>query len=94
MDEMNMAIEGRKGIRLMLRLLLVIAIPMLLLFAIAVFSVKTVSENITEAMVQHELNAAQYAFKTAVGNIASGTYMYTNGKFYKGKRNISDNLEF
>ena len=94
MDEKNIVIENRKGIKLMLRLLLVITIPMLLLFAIAVFSVKTVSENITEAMVRHELNAAQYAFKTSVGNIASGTYMYTNGKFYKGKRNISDNLEF
>ncbi len=94
MDEKNIVIENRKGIKLMLRLLLVIAIPMILLFAIAVFSVKTVSENITEAMVRHELNAAQYAFKTSVGNIASGTYMYTNGKFYKGKRNISDNLEF
>ena len=29
-----------------------------------------------------------------MGNLANGTYMYSNGKFYKGKKNISDNTEF
>ena len=45
-------------------------------------------------MVKHELTTAQYAFETAISNIAQGTYIYTNGKFYKGKRNISDNTQF
>ena len=50
--------------------------------------------SIIESMVQHELSTAQYAFETAIGNIAQGSYMYTNNKFYKGKRNISDNTKF
>lgn len=94
MDEKNVITQNRKGIKLMLRLLIVVAVPMLLLFTIALFSVKFACENIIQAMVQHELNAAQYAFETSVANLGSGTYMFTNGKFYKGKKNISDNTEF
>lgn len=88
--------ETRKkgGIRLMGKLLIIIAIPMAVLFAVAIFAIRTVSMNITETMVLHELNAAEYAFEVAVGNLANGTYMFTNGKFYKGKKNISDNTEF
>ncbi len=84
----------RKGIKLTLRLVLVAAVPLVLMFAAAVVGIKSSCNSITEEMVQHELATAQYAFETAIANIAQGTYMYTNGKFYKGKRNISDNTQF
>lgn len=84
----------RKGLKLTSRLLFVAAAPMVLMFIIAIMGIKSSCESVTETMVQHELSAAQYAFGVSVGNIAQGTYMYTNGKFYKGKRNISDNTEF
>ncbi|MBO5032292.1 MAG: cache domain-containing protein [Lachnospiraceae bacterium] len=84
----------RKGLKLTPRLLLVAAAPMVLMFVLAILGIKSSCENVTEAMVKHELSAAQYAFEVSVGNIAQGTYMYTNGKFYKGKRNISDNTDF
>lgn len=83
--------QKRTGLKLTPRLLLVSATPMLLLFAVAIAAVEIVSTNITELMVQHELSAAQYAFEVTVENIATGTYLYTNGTFYKGKRNISEN---
>lgn len=76
------------------RLLILALIPMLLLSAVAVISMEKLSSSIIDAMVKHELSAAQYAFEVSVGNISNGTYMYTNGKFYKGKRNISENTEF
>ncbi len=84
----------RKGLKLMPRLLILALIPMLLLSAVAVISMEKLSSSIIDAMVKHELSAAQYAFEVSVGNISNGTYMYTNGKFYKGKRNISENTEF
>lgn len=84
----------RKGLKLTPRLLLVAAAPMVLMFVLAILGIKSSCENVTEAMVKHELSAAQYVFEVSVGNIAQGTYMYTNGKFYKGKRNISDNTDF
>lgn len=84
----------RKGLKLTPRLLLAAAVPMILMFLVAVMGIKSSCENVTEAMVKHELSAAQYAFEVSVENIAQGTYMYSNGKFYKGKRNISDNTAF
>lgn len=84
----------RKGLKLTPRLVLVAALPLILMFAFAVAGISSSCGSIMEVMVQHELKTAQYAFETSVENIAQGTYMYTNGKFYKGKRNISDNTEF
>ncbi len=84
----------RKGIKLTLRLVLVAAVPLILMFMAAVLGIRSSCNFVTEEMVQHELTTAQYAFETAIANIAQGTYMYTNGKFYKGKRNISDNTQF
>lgn len=84
----------RKGLKLTPRLVLVAALPLILMFAMAVAGISSSCGSIIESMVQHELMTAQYAFETSVANIAQGTYMYTNGKFYKGKRNISDNTQF
>lgn len=84
----------RKGLKLTPRLVLVAALPLILMFAMAVAGISSSCSSIIDVMVQHELKTAQYAFETSVANIAQGTYMYTNGKFYKGKRNISDNTQF
>ncbi len=84
----------RRGLKLTPRLVLVAALPLILMFAFAVAGISSSCGSIIESMVQHELMTAQYAFETSVANIAQGTYMYTNGKFYKGKRNISDNTQF
>lgn len=84
----------RTGLKLTPRLLLMAAAPMIFMFVIAVAGIQSTCESITETMVKHELDTAQYAFEVAVGNIAQGTFLYTNGKFYKGKRNISDNTQF
>ena len=91
----NMEENKKKGgLRLMMRLLLVIAIPMLILCTVAILAIRSVCMDVSDKMVKHELNLAQYAFSVSVGNLANGTYMYSNGKFYKGKKNISDNVEF
>ncbi len=84
----------RRGLKLTLRLVLVTALPLILMFGFAIVGLGASCSSIIESMVQHELSTAQYAFETAIGNIAQGSYMYTNNKFYKGKRNISDNTKF
>lgn len=75
-------------------MVLVTALPLILMFGFAIVGLGSSCSSIIESMVQHELSTAQYAFETAIGNIAQGSYMYTNNKFYKGKRNISDNTKF
>jgi len=84
----------RKGLKLTLRLVLVTAFPLILMFVFAMAGISVSCSSIIESMVQHELITAQYAFETSVSNIAQGNYMYTNEKLYKGKRNISDNTQF
>lgn len=84
----------RKGLKLMQVLLIMAAVPMLLMFLVAMSSIRDACGGITETMVRHELSAAQYAFEVAVGNMSVGTYMYTNGKFYKGRKNVSDDTQF
>lgn len=84
----------RKGLKLMPILLIMAAIPMILMFAVAVYGISESCGSITETMVRHELSAAQYAFEVSVGNMSTGTYMYTNGKFYKGRKNVSEDTQF
>ncbi len=84
----------RKGLKLTPVLMLLAAIPMLLMLLVAAYCTNDTSQSIAQTMVQHELNAAQYAFGVSVGNVATGKYMYTNGKFYKGKINLGENTEF
>ena len=90
----NANTQKRKGLKLMPRLLIMALVPMILLSIVAVWSLETLSSSFIEAMVKHELSAAQYAFEVSVNNISAGTYMFTNGKFYKGKRNITEYTEF
>ena len=87
--------NGKKdGLRLMMKLLLVIAIPMLVLCVLAIIAIRSVCMDVSDKMVKHELNLAQYSFNVSVNNLANGTFMFSNGKFYKGKKNISDNTDF
>jgi len=84
----------RTGLKLTPRLLLVAAAPMLLMFIVAVVGISASCNNISDAMVQHELRTAQYAFELSVNNMASGAYNYTNGNFFKGKSNVGNNTQF
>lgn len=85
--------EGEKprGMRLMPYLLMLVTFPLIVLSVVAVFNIRSVCLDVAESMVFHELTAAQYAFEASVNNLSTGNYMYTNNKFYKGKKCISDN---
>lgn len=92
---MVIKMKGKKvGLRLMHKVLGVALVPMIALFLVALLSIRSACLDVAMTMVSHELNAAQYAFEVAVGNISQGTYMYTNGKFYKGKKCLDDNTQF
>lgn len=87
--------KGKKvGLKLMHKVLGVALLPMIALFFVSLLSIRSACMDVAMTMVSHELNAAQYAFEVAVGNISQGTYMYTNGKFYKGKKCLDDNTQF
>ena len=93
-DKEGRNVMERRGLKLTVPLVVVTAVPQILVFGYAIVGLGSSCSSIIESMVQHELSTAQYAFETAIGNIAQGSYMYTNNKFYKGKSNISDNTKF
>ncbi|MBQ7943027.1 MAG: methyl-accepting chemotaxis protein [Lachnospiraceae bacterium] len=93
MEEKNMLEKKGLKFKLMFQVLFLVAAPMLLFVAIAVFSISTVATNVSDSMVKHELNTAQYAFEVAVGNLGSGTFVVNNDKLFKGKKGVTDNQE-
>lgn len=84
----------RSGLKLKPVLLIMAAVPMVLMFLVAVYGIDQTCKSITEEMVRHELNVAHYSFDVSVDSMATGTYMYTNGKFYKGRKNVSEDTQF
>lgn len=63
--------NGKKGgLRLMMKLLLVIAIPLLILCVLAILAIRSVCMDVSDKMVKHELNLAQYSFNVSVNNLA------------------------
>lgn len=84
----------RSGLKLKPVLLIMAAVPMILMFLVAVYGIDAACKSITETMVRHELNVAHYSFDVSVDSMATGTYMYTNGKFYKGRKNVSEDTQF
>lgn len=84
----------RSGLKLKPVLLIMAAVPMILMFLVAVYGIDEACKSITETMVRHELNVAHYSFDVSVDSMATGTYMYTNGKFYKGRKNVSEDTQF
>lgn len=79
---------------LMVKLLLVISIPMCILGVMAILAIRAVGMSVSDKMVKHELNAAQYAFEVSLNNLAYGPYMFMDNTFYKGSKNITEDTKF
>ena len=64
----NMEENKKKGgLRLMMRLLLVIAIPMLILCTVAILAIRSVCMDVSDKMVKHELNLCAVCFQRISG---------------------------
>ena len=87
-------VKKKGGLKLMVQLLLIVAVTMLVLFFFAIAAVKAVCNNVSDKMVAHELNTAQYAFNVAVNGIADDIFQYKDGSLYKGNINVSENTQF
>lgn len=93
-SERRIAVINRTGLKLGPQLLMMVAMPMLILFIFSFLCIRAVSQDTSARIIQHELKAAEYAFEVSVNNFATGNFMYTNEKFYKGRKNISDDMSF
>ena len=93
-SEKQIVAINRTGLKLGPQLLILVAVPMLILFIFSFLCIRAVSQDTSARIIEHELKAAEYAFEVSVNNLATGNFMYTNEKFYKGRKNISDDTSF
>lgn len=75
---------------LMIKILGVVAIPLLLIIAISSLSLRSVSTKISDRLSQHELNTATFSLSSILNTISDGDYSYKNGNLYKGDTNVSN----
>lgn len=79
----------KKGIKLIIKMLLIIIIPLLLQSAISILTSSAKLTSLSNSLTKHELNTAVYSLQTFLLDYGTGDYSYTNDTFYKGDQDIS-----
>lgn len=84
----------KKGVNLIVRVLLVSIIPLLLTVVFGQLSIRSVGKAVSEKLVLHELNSTVYALEMTLDALASGDFSCENGtELYKGDYNITEKQE-
>ncbi len=81
----------KKGLQLVSKVVLIVAIPMLLIVALGCLIGASEIRNVGENIIKDELATASYAFTRQMDLLAEGDYRYENGVLYKGDLNITEN---
>lgn len=88
------AMKKKKGLNLMMKILVVALIPLIILVVMAGMSIRSVGNTVSERLVQHELRTSMYAIKTTLQMIDDSDYSSDGVSLFKGDYNISDNQKF
>ena len=91
-NNMSLNAGGKNSTKrgLIVKLLSVIAIPILLIIAISGFSLRSIAVNVSNALSKHELHTATYALTSILDTLNNGSYEYRDGSLYKGSVNVSN----
>lgn len=87
-------IAKRKAVRLLAKILLVIAVPLALLVVFAILAINTAGENTAVAVSRDEMKTVAYNMATQMDLMAEGDYSSDISYLYKGKFNITLNQKF
>ncbi|MBP3487327.1 MAG: methyl-accepting chemotaxis protein [Roseburia sp.] len=94
MEQETIVLEKKKGLNLMMKILVVAVIPLIILVVISGIAIRSVGVSVSEKCVQHELNASTYALEQTLSLLSDGDWSYDGGTLYKGEYNISGSQEF
>ncbi len=90
--ENGSAVQKRKGLNLMAKILLLVLIPLIILVVMSGLAIRSLGIFVSERVVEHELSATAYSIKVTLAQLGSGgDYSYDGEIFYKGDFNISEN---
>ncbi len=81
--------EKKGGIKLLLRLLLIVIIPLATISIVSIISSTARMKSLSDNLISHELKTGLYSIQSALSAIETGDYTYTNGVLYNGTDDIS-----
>lgn len=84
--------KQRKGIKLIIKMLIIIVIPLLLQSIVTIISSTAKMTSLSNSLIHHELNTGVYFLESTLSAYGNGDFTYSNGILYKGETDVSDIL--
>lgn len=83
----------KKGMSLLVKLLVAVMIPLLILLAVAIFSINSTGNTTASQLVESELKTAVYAIEVDMDLVADGDYELVNNELVRGGFSYTANPE-
>ena len=84
-------LEKKKGLNLMIKILITALIPLILIVVLAGVSIHSVGSVVARKLVKHEMQTASYALEMTFDSLGSGDYHSDGTNLYKGNYNLNSN---
>ena len=94
MENDALTMKQKKGLNLMVKILGIAIVPLILLVVLTAIDIRDVGIEVSEQLVQHELNATTYAVQSTLSTVSDGDFRCEDGLLYKGDMNLSEDQTF
>ena len=84
-------LEKKKGLNLMIKILITALIPLILIVVLAGVSIHSVGSVVAKKLVMHGMQTASYALEMTFDSLGSGDYHSDGTNLYKGNYNLNSN---
>lgn len=84
-------LEKKKGLNLMIKILITALIQLILIVVLAGVSIHSVGSVVAKKLVMHEMQTASYALEMTFDSLGSGDYHSDGTNLYKGNYNLNSN---
>lgn len=82
--------EKKGGIKLLIKMLLIILIPMIIISTASIISSTIKLRTLSNNLIEHELKTGIYSVETALSSQGTEDLSYVDGVLYSGKKDISN----
>ena len=93
MEQKNIEVQRKKGLNLMMKILITAIIPLVILVVFAGLAIRAVGVSVSDKLMQHELKTSVYAVNQTLSVISSGDWNMDGDQLYKGDYNISEHQD-
>lgn len=86
------SLKNKKGLKLISKILIVAMVPLFLLVAVAAFSIRSVTEKVSDGLIQQEMYALQYQLEVSLDALGTEPYLFDGTQFKRGDVSVRDNV--